>query len=337
MPKGILARLIVKLSNDIFENKYWRYGVVLEYENTRALIKEKYFENKITIELSGTNKREFLFMIRKAINEIHNDFNKIKVNEMIPCKCSHCKNVDTPSFYDFDLLKRYELKNIPNIRCSLSLEEVNVFELTSDVIKSQLSSEKLVVCENKNAELLNLLKLENVIFYPERDSASVFIQINTKPDRFGLRDRDFLLDSEIEKIIKKYPNYYILEYYCFENYLFHPKNIQELKLSDFNIIDYQNEIIKQKKLKRDHIISNYKSARNNYQEFKIESDKLRNKTDEHIIINYLDSDEIEVFFKSFSMKDHFNKEMINKYNLKPNELSSTKWFKNKIMNVLNLN
>ena len=50
MPKGILARLIVKSSNDIFEDKYWRYGVILKYENSKAIVKEKFFENKITIE-----------------------------------------------------------------------------------------------------------------------------------------------------------------------------------------------------------------------------------------------------------------------------------------------
>jgi hypothetical protein len=34
MPKGILSRLIVKMHQDIFNDKYWRYGVLLKYENT---------------------------------------------------------------------------------------------------------------------------------------------------------------------------------------------------------------------------------------------------------------------------------------------------------------
>lgn len=220
MPKGILARLIVKLSSDILEDKYWRYGVVLRYENTKAIIRERYFENKITIELEGTNKREFLFTIRKAIQEINKDFNKIKVSEMVPCKCSHCLNVESPQFYDFDLLKRYEAKGLTTIRCEQSLEEVKVLELTSDISKQHLSSDKLVICENKNADLLKVLNIDNVLFYGDKDSSSVFIQVKTRSDRFGLRDRDFLLDSEVDKLRKKYPNYFILDYYCFENYLF---------------------------------------------------------------------------------------------------------------------
>jgi internalin A len=337
MPKGILARLIVKLCNDIFEDKYWRYGVILKYESTKAIIKEKYFENKITIEISGNYKREYLFNIRKAINEIHKDFNKIEVNEMVPCNCSHCSCVENPTFYKYDLLKRYELKELKFIRCSLSLEEVNVLELTRDVISGQLSKDKLVVCENKNADILKGIGLENVIFYPERDSASVFIQVKTTLDRFGLRDRDFLTDSEIAKIKLKYPNYYILDYYCFENYLFHPDNIEKLQLQDFDKNAYIQEIIRQKNENKNQIISNYKMSRKSYQEFKIESEKLKIKEDENEIIKYLESDDIEIFFKSFSMKDYFKKSIISKYNLQPQELSKTKWFKNKLIIILGLN
>lgn len=337
MPKGILARLIVKLSNEIYEDKYWRYGVILQYENTMAIIKEKYFENKITIELSGHDKREYLFIIRKAISEIHKDFNKIEVSEMVPCTCSLCKSIEVPSFYEFDLLKRYELKGINKIRCDKSLEEVNVLELTSDVLRGQISTDKLIVCENQNADLLKLLNLPNIIFYPEKDSSSVFIQVKTKTGRFGLRDRDFLVDSEIEKIKEKYPNYYILEHYCFENYLYHPDNLDELKLADFNKGEYIKELIRQKDKNKNEIISNIKNARNTYQEFKIESEKLKIKKDEKLIFDYLESDDVEVFLKAYSLKDHFNKEMISKYNLRPSELIKTNWFKNKILGVIEQN
>jgi internalin A len=39
MPKGIVARLIVKMNSDIYQDKYWRYGVILNFENTFAIIK----------------------------------------------------------------------------------------------------------------------------------------------------------------------------------------------------------------------------------------------------------------------------------------------------------
>ncbi len=337
MPKGILTRLIVKLNSDIFENKYWRYGVILQSDGTSAIIREKYFENKITIELSGNNKREYLFYIRKVINEIHKDYNKIKVSEMIPCNCSHCKTVLSPQFYPFELLQRYELNEIIEIRCEKSLEMVNVSSLTSDILRKQLSSDKLIVCENKNVEILNSLNIPNLLFFPERDSSGVFIRVKTKLDTYGLRDRDYLLDSEIVRIRKKYPNYFILDYYCFENYLYHPENIRELAIENFNIDSYKQEIIKQKNERKNHIISIYKNSRKNYQEFKVEHEKLLDKENENLIIDYLMSDDIEVFFKAFSLKDFFNKSIIEKFKLEPIELAKTKWFKNKMESILQIN
>lgn len=335
MPKGILTRIIVKMNLDIFENKYWRYGVILQYDGTKAFIKEKYFENKITIELSGSNKQGYLFTIRKVIREIHKDYNKIKVKEMIPCNCELCKISNSPKFYEFDLLQRMELNDIAEIRCDKSLKMVNISSLTSDIIRGQFSSEKIVACENKNATILTSLNLENVLFYPERDSSDVFIKIKTKLDIYGIRDRDFLLDSEIDKIRSRYPNYFILNYYCFENYLYHPENVQELNLSGFDKDLYINEIKNQKNQKKNQIISNFKNARKNYHEFKLEQEKLKDKLNEENIIDYLESEDLEVYFKAFSMKDYFNKSILEKYGLKESELANTNWFRDKITNLLN--
>lgn len=337
MPKGILTRLIVKLNADIYDNKYWRYGVILKYDGTKAFVREKYFENKITIELTGTHKREYLFTIRKVIKEIHKDYNKIKVSEMIPCNCSHCQTVNSPQFYDFDLLQRYELNDLYEIRCEKSLEMVKISSLTSDILRKRLTNERIIACENRNIEILKPLNLKDILFYSEKDSASVFIKVKTKAEMHGLRDRDFLLDTEIERLKEKYPNYFILNYYCIENYLFHPDNIEELNLLGFNRDEYINDIIKQKNDKKFHIISIFKSSRNTYQEFKIEREKIQDKKNEEKVIEYLNSDDIEIFFKAFSMKDNFNKESLNKYQLKPSELASTNWFKQKIQDIIGIN
>lgn len=336
MPKGILARLIVKMNEDIYKDKYWRYGVILEYRGSFAIIREKYFENKISIELSGQNKREFLFLIRKNINDIHKDFNKLNVQEMIPCNCSYCMTSEKPHFYKYDLLRKYELNNIADIRCELSLQSVLVQKLTSDMSRKALSLEKIIVCENKNATLLNSLGLENINFFPEKNSNSVFIKVSVDLDLLGLRDRDYLLDSEIKKLKAKYTNYYILDYYCFENYIYHPKNLAELRLDGFDEEIYTQDIISQKNKIKDHIISIYKNARKSYQEFKIDGDKIYDKTNENDIISYLNSNDIEIFFKAFSMKDFYKKNIIEKYQLKQNELIETKWFKKKITKVLEL-
>ena len=335
MPKGILTRLIVKMSKDIKENKYWRYGVLLKYENTEAIVKEKYFENKITIELKGQYSREFLYMIRKAINEIHEDFNNLKVDEMVPCICNECKTSESPFFYQFDVLSRYEFKEIAEIRCDKSLEMVKVSDLTSDILRSKLWADKIVFCENSNATSFNKLQFENYIFHPEANSGGVFIRVRNKPDNFGIRDRDFLTDSEVKKIKARYPNYFILDYYCFENYLYHPDNIMELNIAGFDKSAYINELINQKNINKREIISNFKKARDSYQEFKVDTEGLRIKSDEYTIMDNLESDDIEVFFKSFSLKDKCDKEILKKFSIKKSELCNTNWFKNKMWEVMN--
>ncbi|GJM17192.1 MAG: hypothetical protein DHS20C13_25190 [Thermodesulfobacteriota bacterium] len=334
MPKGILARLIVKMNSDIHNNQYWRHGVVLQYEGTYALIREKYFESKISIELRGARKREFLFLIRKSINEIHKDFNKLEVQEMIPCNCEECSKSLSPHFYDFTLLRRYESKMIMNIRCDKSLEEVKVFDLTDDIAKRELTDEKVFICENQNATLFNTLGINNAIFIPEKDSASVFFKIKTKPEYYGIRDRDFLLDSEIEKIKAKYKNYFILNYYCFENYLYHPNNIEELEIRGFDKKKYKQLIVNQKNEKKNLIISNYKNARKSYQEFRIKEEELQDKKHENDIIKYLESDDIEVFFKAFSAKEYLKKEYLSKFQITQEKLASTTWFRVQITRLL---
>lgn len=334
MPKGILSRLIVKMHQDIYQNKYWRYGVLLKYENTYALIREKYFESKISITLSGDNKKDFLAVIRKNILEINKDFQRLKVDEMIQCNCEECLNSTRPFFYSYDLLRRCEAKGVNQVMCNHSLTEVNVLGLITDISRDKLSEDKLIYCENKNSEFLNNLELTNVSFVSERDAGGVFSQTKSRIGKFGLRDRDFLLDSEILRLKQKHPNYYILNYYCFENYLYHPANLSELGINNLNISEYINEIIKQKNEKKDHIISIFKQARSSYLELKIDSEKIVDKHNENEIIEFLKSDDIEVFFKVFSLKDHLNKEFLSKYRITQRELASTEWFKKEITSII---
>ncbi len=334
MPKGILSRLIVKMHQDIYENKYWRYGVLLKYEDTFALIKEKYFENKITVILSGNNKKDFLAIIRKNILEINKDFQRLKVEEMIQCNCDECINSASPFFYSYDLLRRCEAKGVPKIMCNQSLIEVSVSRLITDIARDRISEDKLIYCENKNSEFLNNLELINVSFISEKDANGVFSQTKNRIEKFGLRDRDFLLDSEIKRLRNKYQNYYILKYYCFENYLYHPANISELGINNLNIVEYTNEIIRQKNEKKDYIISIFRQARSSYLELKIESEKIIDKINETEIIKNLNSDDIEIFFKVYSVKDHFNKEFLKKYGIKQKELASTEWFKSQITEII---
>ncbi len=131
MPKGILTRFIVKLHRHIYQSTYWRYGVVLELDNTRAIVKEMYFDRKISIVVEGENKQELLKMVRDTIQAINQSYNNVAVAEMLQCQCLACKNSSEPHFYRLDVLQRFIQRGKLHIDCEKSLDSVEVRQIIS--------------------------------------------------------------------------------------------------------------------------------------------------------------------------------------------------------------
>ncbi|RAR47556.1 COR domain-containing protein [Flavobacterium lacus] len=332
MPKGILARIIVKLNEDIFENIYWRYGVKLKYENTFALIREYYFENKISISLYGDSVKEYLFLIRRAFADIHKDYNELEIKEMVPCICGYCTISSNPHFFHFKVLKKYEISGKARIVCDESLDEVDVNILLSNYGK-ELGKRKMIVCENLNASLLNTLGFLNIDFLPEKDSFTVFGRVQSDSDIIGFRDKDFILESEKKAIQIDFPNYCILDYYCLENYLFHPENIEELELPDYNKEDYIKNIVLVKNENLLKIASKLNKARSTYFELKYSGEKYRDEKNSEEILDRLKSDKFSEFYEYYSMKD-YNKSYLSKFELNQDVLASTNWFRTKVEEML---
>jgi len=127
-------------------------------------------------------------------------------------------------------------------------EDLEVFEIAipQETLIRLFQGKMIIFCENQNDEYYQLLGLDKKIFVGVRGVKDVFLQTKNQPKSFGLRDRDYLTDTEILRIQKKYPNLFILEFYCFENYLYHPDNIQEINPQGFDYQEYCNDVIKQK-------------------------------------------------------------------------------------------
>jgi hypothetical protein len=218
----------------------------------------------------------------------------------------------------------------PTPKNTLDLYEIAV---PKKLLATIFSGKQIVICENQNDKYFNALGLKDKIFVGVSNNNAVFVRIKEDAHLYGLRDRDFLTNSEIERIEKRHPHYRILRYYNFENYIYHPDNIAALNLPNFNFIDYKNEIIKQKNEKADYIISDYKRARTTYLELK--EDKIEDTKDGiNSIISDLRSNEFDRFYPYFDMKNQFNKKTIEHLNLSKEALISTVWFKNKIKDIL---
>lgn len=154
LPKGIISRLIVRLNKHIFKKNQWKYGAVLQIEDTIAEIIEYFHQKVLKIRISGKNKVEALAIIRNEIKEVHDTFESLEPDEMIPCRCNQCRNSESPFFFRYDLLKRCKQKGKNKVMCEKSLADVRVSNLLSDTLASKpekpVHSEFLKYSENEN-------------------------------------------------------------------------------------------------------------------------------------------------------------------------------------------
>jgi hypothetical protein len=132
MPKGILNRFIVDMHRFILELFVWRTGVLLQREETRAKIVETYDQREIIIRLSGANKRGFLEVITDQFDRIHESYNRLKVDKLIPCNCSECKDSQQPGFHVLEYVKKALSKRKTTVECKKSFEDINIFNLIGD-------------------------------------------------------------------------------------------------------------------------------------------------------------------------------------------------------------
>ena len=154
LPAGVMTRLIVSINqyletvNDV--KQCWRKGAYLLHRSARAKvtlydgIDSKYLDIRIMGD-DPRDRRELLTVIRDHVNRINSRFNKIKITELVPCKCSlRCKY-----FFDYETLLNAERQKIRALRCygNKSLPEVSVNTLLNGVEemeKDQSSGERMM-------------------------------------------------------------------------------------------------------------------------------------------------------------------------------------------------
>jgi internalin A len=91
LPESIISRFIVLNHEKIYEQTYWRSGVILFHQEASeicnlACIKADFEDKKIFISINGREqtRRLFLALIRDILQKIHNDFANLEVSEQIP-------------------------------------------------------------------------------------------------------------------------------------------------------------------------------------------------------------------------------------------------------------
>ncbi len=245
----------------------------------------------------------------------------------------YAKDTDHSAILDFDNLDFDETQILEPL--AKQYDEIFEIAIPRVSLAKILGNRKVVLCENKNYELYSLMGLDDFIFTDVQNSNSVFLKIKRDKTLLGLRDRDFLTDSEIVRLSEKFPNYKILRYYSFENYLYHPENVAQLNLVNFDKNVYKSEITKVKNEKRHDLVIKIYGVHKGYEEFK--AGGIKEDNDIGHIAKCLESDDFETFYPFFSFKDYCGS-LIHKYRIDKKDaiykLVQTNWFVNKLKEVL---
>lgn len=141
MPKGIISQFIVQMHRYIKNHNYvWGKGVVLERESSIAEIIETYDARTIKIRISGKHRRDFMTIITEMLDKINTQYEKMKVEKLIPCNCNLCKVNGDPYFYKYKDLKVRLEKGKKEVECGKSYEMVNVRGLIDEVFYEKPSN-----------------------------------------------------------------------------------------------------------------------------------------------------------------------------------------------------
>ena len=142
MPKGILTRFIVAINQLIADqNCVWKSGVILQKDGTRAEVIEYYEQKEIRLRINGRYQRDLMTEVILEFDRIHDSFNRLKCDKLIPCNCEECGGSQEPHFYKFEALRKYMAAG-EDVKCDESFEMVNPRGLIDDVIAREHFSEE---------------------------------------------------------------------------------------------------------------------------------------------------------------------------------------------------
>lgn len=252
----------------------------------------------------------------------------------------YAKENDNAVIFDFD---DYDF-DYPKILQPEPKDKSDIYEIavSKEILPELFKNYQIFFVENEDRKYYASLNIHDTIFVSEKNRDAVFHKARTNNFK-GIVDRDFLTDEDIELLNKQYPNVKILKFYCVENFLYHPDNMEEYCVTNNILFDkekYINEIVEEKEKAKKSIVVKIATIRQTYPYFKepgMEKSPHKKRftpdTENHnqseSIVDCLNNDEFDVYYKIFSMKEYC-KELPQRQNISPVELSKTSWFKTQI-------
>lgn len=242
----------------------------------------------------------------------------------------YARRSEQAAIIDLNLLN-FDLPQVITPQPKESLEVYDV-AIPKETLQHILRGARPVVVENTSDEHYNLaLADKGYLFLPANNNREVFLTVKGDGNMLGLRDRDYLQDDEIAAIKRRYPNLKILELYAFENYVYHPDNLDERGLPGFDKKEYITQLTEAKNKRLLTMAAEIATARQTYVEFK---EGIKNDGKIEAIIGELQSNDFDRFYPYFSIKKYYDKLYLQPFNLQLKNLVKTRWFRKQMEDVL---
>jgi len=224
---------------------------------------------------------------------------------------------------DFDLPQRL----LPVPKSSFEVFEIAV---PKESLARLLEGRHVVYCEGNDHSFYNLALADTSYFFLPANSANdVWARTQAEPGTVGLRDRDFLMASDIAAIQPRAPNYRTLPYYSIESLFYHPENLAEVAPPRFDLEEYIASLVQ----RRDSApLRDIKYARDRIRELR---DCQLLGVDPKPVYDAYESPEFETFYPYLALKKPAPA-YLAELNLQKEDLARTAWFRESIRKVLEL-
>lgn len=132
---GLLARYIVRIHDYIKDdNQVWKNRVLLEYRSeTHAEIEYQKRDKTIWIRLWGKHCRDFMIILLEHWDSLHRRYENIQFKKLLPCICSQCQINPNRYYFDYEIVKSAEAKQVLGLQCQQSFEMVGIQQLLDNV------------------------------------------------------------------------------------------------------------------------------------------------------------------------------------------------------------
>ena len=256
----------------------------------------------------------------------------------------YAKQSDNAVIIDFDDLDF----DLPRILTPEPKERPEIYDVAvgRDFLPALFQNMDIYFVENKDKDYYASIGILNAVFVSDNNRNNVYHKVKAT-DYKGIVDRDFLSDDDISEIRRQYPNLFILNYYSIENYFYHPDNLEQYHIdrnTPFDKEQYIVDLTNAKNEAKSAIIPTLALKRTEYPYFgepEFNNNPLQNRFKNKgenegqstIVASYLNSNDLEQYYKSLPMKSYCTN-LVQRQNISKTSLAKTTWFKQQIESLL---